>query len=189
MFAVPTSQRTPVRATAHVQRIRRQSGATLLEQLLVAIAIAGLIGGAIVTWISVQTSANDNDNLRDTALLMSKVRSVFDGQSSYGTGSLNATLLTYRAVPPAMINGSNINNAWGGTVTVTGAGATYTISSASIPQESCATMVKNFGGPTGGGSGITAMTVNGTAVTLPVTPGAAATACSATSNTVVLTAS
>jgi len=33
------------------------------------------------------------------------------------------------------------------------------------------------------------MTVNGTAVTLPVTPGAAATACSATSNTVVLTAS
>jgi type II secretory pathway pseudopilin PulG len=188
MFAIPSSQRL-LRKAAMPYSLHRQAGATLIEQVLVAIVIAGLLVAVFIGWNMVQTASNDNDNLRDIALLMSKVRSVFDGQSSYGTAALNSTLLTYRAVPASMINGSTITNPWGGAVVVTGTGATYSISSAAIPQESCATMVKNFAGNTGGGSGITAISVNGTAITLPVTPVSAATACNGATNTVLLTAS
>lgn len=184
MYAVPSRTRAHMGIT-----LRRQAGATLIEQVLVAILIAGLIVAGLIAWTMAQTSAKDNSNLADMSLLISKIRSAYAGQSTYGTGSLNATLLTYRAVPPSMISGTSIVNTWGGTVTVTGAGATVTVSSAAIPQENCASMVKSFGGSTGGGSGITGISVNGSALTLPVTTATAATGCNAANNTVVLTIS
>lgn len=171
--------------------LKRQAGATLVESAIVALIIAGLIGGAIYTWQTMQNRSKNINNQRDTALLVAGVRNIFDSYNSYGTDGLNAALTgTYRsAVPGPMLAGTSIVNPWGGAVTVTGTGATFTVSSAAVPAESCADMVNRFGSGAGATSGITGVSVNGTALAVPLaSPAAAAAACSTASNTVLLTA-
>lgn len=162
-----------------------QKGASLLE----IVAYLGVASVVIIGAISMLTSAfggaNANRALEETVGLRTGIKKLYMGQAAgFGTGDLNSVLATAKVFPSTLtVNGSTVKNAWNGAVSVTGATSTFDISYASVPQDVCASLVGAQGS-----SGWISVAVNGAAaLTPPITPAQAGTACNASSNTVVWT--
>jgi type II secretory pathway pseudopilin PulG len=166
--------------SAVVSRHSRQRGASLLEGLaylgIAAIVILGavsLLGGAF-------GNAQSNQASQEIVSLRTAARKLFASQTfPAGAGVVGQNLITARAVPGTLtINGTNMTNAWGGAVTVTGnggAGGTnqFTIAYANVPQDVCINIVS-------GATGWTQISRAGNDITtFPVTTAAASTACAA----------
>lgn len=162
-------------------------GITLVESLL-AIAVGALvIAGAVAFYVNAQGNTRKNEAQTQVQAIASGIASAYQGTNNYSDLS-NAVALNYKIFPSNMVSGTTVNNPWKGAVTLSGTATTYSISYASVPQDACASLVST--NAVGTGSGYTSITVNGTALTPPVTPSAAATACSVSStsgNTIVWT--
>lgn len=156
----------------------RQSGASLVEAVLflvivvvILIGIFGLFSGAFST-SKVQTETNN------MSALAGDVENVYATNHDYGTADITASLVSTRNAPTPMIVGTGLVNSWGGAVTVMGASSVFTLSSASIPQKECVQLSQIAINPT-------AVSINGTAQTLPLTVAAVTAACnSPTANTI-----
>jgi type II secretory pathway pseudopilin PulG len=164
--------------------VAAQRGASLLESIAFLGIAAIVVAGAVALLTSSFGSANSGRAEQEVASIRVAVKRLYMGQSaSYGTGSLNGTLINAKAIPTSLgVNGTNLSNVWNGAVTVTGATGTFLISYAEVPKDACISMVS------AGGDWLT-IGVNGTDLALPATPSAAETACNAAANTVVFTAS
>lgn len=157
----------------------RQAGASLVEAVLflvivvvILIGIFGLFSGAFSS-SKVQTETNN------MSALAGDVENVYATNHDYGTADITASLVSTRNAPTPMIVGTGLVNSWGGAVTVMGSSATFTISSAGIPQKECIQLAQIAINPT-------AVSINGTAQTLPLTVPAVTAACSSsTSNSIV----
>jgi hypothetical protein len=160
-----------------------EAGRTLVEQLLV-LGIGGLLlAGSIVLGTTVYANLSSNSATQQVGALMSNVKALYAGTNGYGTASLNATLISAGEVPVDMLVGGAITNAWGGTVTVTGAGQSFTIEFDGVPQAACVKLAStNLSGVTGVAIGTAA------ARTPPVTPDDANKDCAAGANKLTWTA-
>lgn len=168
-----------------MNRITPQRGASLLESIAFLGIAAVVILGAVALLLGSFSGANTNRSQQEVISIRTGVKKLFMGQSaSYGTGNLNATLVSAKVFPTtlAVDASSNVFNAWNGAVSVDGAAANFTISYASVPKDVCINMASANGD-------WLAVEVNGAAVTLPVTPTAAESACNASANTLMWTAS
>lgn len=164
-----------------------QAGASMIE----GVAFLGVAAIVLVTAVMMMTNAfsgaNTNKALQEVTGIRTNVKKLYMGQAAgFGTGSLNATLSTAKQFPSTLsVSGATVNNAWNGAVTITGNTSTFDISYAAVPQEVCTNLVSAQGS-----SGWNAVAVNGAAaLTPPITPTQAGTACNAATNTIVWTAS
>jgi len=125
-----------------------ERGATLIEAALFTVIALGIVIGGIVFFEQASNSARANDLVRTMAGLQSQVKALFQTQSSYGTAALTTVLISANAVPASMLDdadddGTNdsIVNAFGGVVTVTGAGRQFTINLTKVPVDVCTRVV------------------------------------------------
>ena len=162
----------------------RQRGTSLLEGIAYLAIAALIILGAVALLIGAFSGANTNRTQTEISSIRTGVKKLFMGNAAtYGNASLLPELIASKILPGTLsVNGTNVVNAWGGAVLVTGSGPSFTISYGSMPQDVCVNVVS------GGGDGL-GITVNGTAVAVPATPAQASTACATNSSTVVWTAS
>ncbi|MFB9241732.1 pilus assembly protein [Massilia antarctica] len=153
---------------------RRQNGASLLEAIAYLGIAAIVILGAVSLLTGAFSSAQSNQACEEVTAIRTAVRKLYMGQG-YGSAALNQTLKTAGAFPGtlAVTSTGTATNVWGGNVVVTGTGGSFTIAYPGLPQDVClATLV--------GASGWQSIAAPGSAsiTTFPITPAAAATACS-----------
>ena len=165
-------------------RISQQRGASLLESIAFLGIAAVVILGAVSLLLGSFSGANTNRSHQEVSSIRTGVKKLFMGQSaSYGTSSLNATLVAAKVFPTtlAVDSSGNVLNAWNGAVSVDGATANFTISYAAVPKDVCINLA------TVNGDWL-ALEINNASLTLPVAPASAEAACNASANTLVWTA-
>ncbi|HEX7682872.1 MAG TPA: type 4 pilus major pilin [Trinickia sp.] len=172
------------RSTPHSRR--RQRGASLLEGIAYLGIAAIVVIGAIALLRTAFGSANANTMLEQLSSMQTAARKLYmTTQGNYGAVSLDGPIIAAGAVPQGMaVNTANatITNAWGGTVTLTGANTTFTISYENVPKDVCVDAL------TGTTTGFTQVAVDAAAaVSTPVSPSDAASACKNDTNTIVWT--
>lgn len=164
--------------------LNKQLGASLLEAIAFIAISAIVIYGAVALIKSSFSGTNTNEAVSELSTIRTGAKSLFSGSGGYGSGNLNSVLINAQVFPSTMaVSGSTVTNPWNGSVVVTGASQQFTINYPNVPQDVCVKTV------TGSGSGWDGLTVNGAAVALPANPNTANTACSASSNTLLYTAS
>ncbi len=127
----------------------KQAGLTLTE-LMVSLAIAGLIiGGAVMFARSSGDQQASNQHAGETIGLRAAMRAVFNGQGNFGSPnatyvSQNATLITAGKVPATLSTSSpNITNSWSGAMSVMGNNAQFYLSTANVPLTVCVNLVSH----------------------------------------------
>lgn len=166
---------------------RAQRGASLLEAIAYLGVAAIVVIGAIALLTGAFSSANTNSVTEQVNAIQSGVKKLYMGQSASYTNLSNAVLASAGVFPstlaPASTTGA-ITNMWNGTITVAPDPTNsneFTITYTKVPQSVCVNSV------TSGGSWV-AVAVNSTTLSQPVTPDAAANACTTgDSNTIVWT--
>jgi len=163
-----------------------QRGASLLEIIAYLGVAAVVVYGAVSLLTQAFGGANSNRALVEVTSLRTQVKKIYMGQAAgYGVGSMNAALVLQNAFPTTLTvtAPSTVTNSWNGGVVLTGATTTFTISYASVPADVCSSLVS-----VQGGAGWTSIAVNGAAaLTPPITPTAAGTACNVAANSIVWT--
>jgi hypothetical protein len=161
----------------------KQRGASLLESIAFLGIAAIVVLGAIALLMSGFSGANTNRALEEVGAVRTGVKRLYMGQSaSYGDAVLNQSLIDAKVFPTTLaVQGANVLNAWNGAVTVTGQNANFEILYANVPKDVCINMASSSGD-------WLAMSVNGTALAIPVTPAAASDACNASANDMAWTA-
>ena len=160
-----------------------------MSEILGAIfkAIVALLAlGAVVAIATTATNSNKNSNA-----VAEHSQLVFNIQASYPSGaftSLTNTVATSgdkgsRLAPEGMISGTSMVNSWGGTVTVNvnaANAARFDLTTGSVSSSGCQKLATNMGTAL-------ALSINGTAQTLPMDSGTATTACASSPNSMVFT--
>lgn len=169
--------------------VSRQQGASLLEGIAYLGIAAIVVLGAVSLLTSAFSGAQTNRAIEEVISIRTAVKKLYMGQSSgYGTGSLNANLITAKVLPTSLPSNSGtgaITNAWNGAVTITGANANFTIDYANVPPEVCVNMLVASSGWESVDTGASAPIL---AANFPITPAAAATACGNAATNVTWTA-
>lgn len=169
----------------HTILTRRQQGVSLVEALA-WIAIAGIvIAGAVSLFLSTMSGTKNQQFMKDVMGLRVGVQGLLASQGTYGAVSLNSALISAKKVPATLpVSGTTISNQWGGTITVTGAGTSFTVTSSAMPKDACMESMT-------GAAGWLTVNANGAGDrTPPVAATQADTDCSsASANSLVLTSS
>lgn len=126
----------------------RERGATLIEAVLFTVIALGLITGGVVFFEQASMSAQTNSTVRLLASLQSQVRALHQSQAEFGTAAMTTLLITTNAVPTSRQRDSDsdgtadtIVSNMGGTVTVTGATANFTVKVEDVPVDICSRVV------------------------------------------------
>ncbi|KVC47885.1 pilus assembly protein [Burkholderia ubonensis] len=160
---------------AFCRRHRKQRGASLLESIAYLGVAAIVIVGAIALLGSAFSSANTNRLAEELNAIQTGTKKLYMGQvNNYGdNANLNANLIAARVFPGTLpVNGANVANAWGGNVTVTGQGQTFTVQYTNVPRDICINTLT-----AGGNWRLVAIGQNGQGIQYPVAPDAATRAC------------
>jgi hypothetical protein len=161
------------------QHLPRQRGASLLEGIAYLGIAAIVILGAVSLLTGAFGSAESNRTSEEVTAIRTAARKLYMGQG-YGTASMNAPLATAGAFPGTLtINSTSgaVTNGWNGAVTVTGAGGTFTIEYAAVPQDVCISTLVSAAGWQSIKAGTASIT------SFPVSPTTAQTSCAGTGTT------
>lgn len=168
-----------MRTTQQVQKTtNKEAGVTLMELIAALAVMAVIIVGALSLYNSATSSQASTQLIQDVTALRSAVKQLWMGQGTYGTASLNATLIKANRIPTTIITDAatgTLTHSLNGTITVTGATTQFTVELTNIPIAVCVSLMTSAQGwvsVDGPGSA--------TAATPPVTPTAAAADCDAT---------
>ena len=152
----------------------------VLKTLMV---LLGVVGVVVVANSAIQNNKNSNA-VSDISLLSSNIQSAMS--SGAFTGVTVASAIAGNAgetwAPASMISGNTLVNPWGGAVTLAVNAANtsqFVVTTAGVPNGGCVAMAA--------GLRAQALSINGTAQTLPVNAATAKTTCRATGNTLALT--
>lgn len=139
------------------------------------LAILGV--AAVVLYFYFSMAANKVDNAAaDISTLQSNISTLYEGQSNM-TSLSNSVVISAKAAPSNMIDGTNLLDPWSGSVTVQpdATAGMFDIIVAGVPQRACtklATVVSSY----------KTVTINGSADTAPADPGTVATQCAGSNN-------
>jgi hypothetical protein len=121
-------------------------------------------------------STKTSEAFTEANTVVSRVRSLYSGQSGFGTGSITEVAVKARIFENKWLEEDQPINPWGGDVEIEGKGRTFTVSFAEVPQDACAQMVAM--NTTGFGGAIRDVQVNGQSMgTQKVDPTDATAAC------------
>lgn len=164
----------------------RQRGASLLEGIAYLGIAALVVLGAVSLLTNAFGSAKANQTSEEVVSLRTAVRKLYAGQLYNADATMMANVIAARAIPNTLrINGAQVDNSWGGTVTLAGATATtFSITYTALPRDVCMGVVS---GATGWAQ-ISNLAALNAFVAFPASAANAATVCSADTNTVVFTA-
>ena len=174
-----------IRARLSRRGLRRaQRGATLLEAIAYLWIAAIVVIGAIALLNGAFSSASSNQTAEEVTAIQTGVKKLYMGQTN-GYNGLNTAVAISAGVIPKTLVISTANNTvtdpWGGAVTITGTGAgAFPIQFVAVPKDVCINAVS-------AGGTWTAVSVNGTAQAVPVTPDNAQAACANAANTIIWT--
>jgi X-X-X-Leu-X-X-Gly heptad repeat protein len=164
---------------------RDQRGASLLEAIAYLGIAAIVVIGAVALLNGAFSSAGTNELAEQVNAIQSGVKKLYMGQSNGYTGVTTSTLAAAGVFPstvPVNSTTGDVTNNWGGAVLIgSPSQGTFSISYANVPKAVCINAVSAGGSWTGISVG------GGTALTVPVSPADAQTACATDSNTIVWT--
>ncbi|MBN3819072.1 pilus assembly protein [Paraburkholderia sp. Se-20369] len=158
---------------AFCRRHRKQRGASLLESIAYLGVAAIVIVGAIALLGSAFSSANTNRLAEELNAIQTGTKKLYMGQvNNFGKDSMNANLIAAKVFPSTLPTSESnvVSNAWGGTVTVTGAGQTFTVAYTNVPRDVCINTL------TAGGNW-KSVSIGKDPILYPVTPSAATANC------------
>jgi hypothetical protein len=146
--------------------------------------LVALLGVAAVVLIlySVFGANKTMTALSDVTQLETNAKALYTSQSTFTTLT-PAVAISAKLAPSDMISGANLQNPWGGAVNIAvdaGNASEFDITENSVPADACAKIIAGVNGMAVG------VTTNGTAQTMPIDAGTAATACNNATNTLVL---
>lgn len=169
---------------------RSQQGLTLIEAVAFLAILGMVVAGALAMFGGASSSQKSTSLVSQLTALRTSTQQMWTGQGTYGSASLNATLITANRVPSNLkVATPNITNQDNGAVIVTGATSQFTISTANHPADVCTSAVAALGSQNYPTIAVGATVAAATAVAQPITPTAAATACANAANAIVLTSS
>lgn len=172
--------------TPTMQSRFHQAGLTLLE-ISAGLVLASLVlAGSLALFDSTRTSQASTGLANDLVSIRQSVRMVKQGRGTYGTASLDSTLIASGRLPPTLrVSGSTINTSYGGTLAITGATSAFSIVLTTIPRAACITLLSSAD------NGWTSVKVGAGAAltTFPITPDIAndSTHCGAAATSYTLT--
>lgn len=160
----------------------RRRGVTLIEAVLyISIALALIVGG-LVFFQQASLAQRTNSAVRNISAIASEVRSLHQGSNSFANLD-EVALIRAGAVPSSMVDGVNLINEWGGTVSVRSSiqqtnGATtwransgFTITYENVPEAACVRLTNADNTGTGrAGSGIRAIGFTAPSYNAPAAP-------------------
>ena len=163
----------------------RRRGLNIIDSLwglaLIGVGVVIVLGGGHEAWQLWKEFRGGYLHSR----IVQATATTFRTTRNYGTVSLLASLDTFKRLPEAFVvrNASGVlqrvEHPWGDTVTVTGATNTFKVKFEDMDNDVCAAMAELTAGTTRSKSGLSGVTINTTAQTLPYTVATAATACNA----------
>lgn len=130
------------------QRLIKKSNAFIIEGIsgytLGILAGIFVFAGIIAIFSSTRASSNVLQFQSEVIQLSSRVSSLYTGSAGYGDLS-NEIAIKGGAVPKTLIKGSNIVNAWGGTVTLYSSDdeSSFFIEVTDVPDEECGRLAGN----------------------------------------------
>lgn len=181
---VETSHNTVESKPFRLPPCHRQRGVFSLEMMFVLIIAVVALGYIIYNGGSLMGSQDVTNEQSNIGTLIANTRKL-KASSGYGTSgtSLVSQLVASKGLPNMSVNGSNLYNAWGGSVTVVSSGMTFTITENALPQDACVTLATKISR----GTKVTTAINGGTAITGEVDPGTATSGCSKDSNVLAWT--
>lgn len=137
--------------------------------IIVWIVILGVIAAGIVIAIhyasDIRTASNVHAEQQNTAALVSDIRQAYQGYPDYSTLSASE-LINAKAVPSAItVSGTTLDNVFGNPITLTvnsGNSNAFDLTD-EVPNAACAALANSVL------KNVTSLTINGSAITLPVT--------------------
>jgi type II secretory pathway pseudopilin PulG len=155
---------------------------TLFKYLMV------ILGAVAVVALFYMTLGQDKTHKAVSSItqLQANTQALFSTQTSF-SGLSSAVAITGGLAPSDMISGSDLINPWGGAVTIAvnpSVSSRFDITTTNIPDDSCSKLASILGAA---GSSATALAVNGTALSLPVSVAAVVAACNSTTNSITIT--
>jgi len=161
----------------------RQAGASLIEAVLFLVIVVVVILGVFALFTGAFSTSKIQNEMNYVQTLSGNVESLYATNHNYGTADITASLVSTKDAPTPMIVGTGLVDSWGGAVTVAGVTNDFTITYNAVPQKECIQLSQASLNPI-------AVSINGTAQTLPLTVAAVTTACSSvTANVIVWTLS
>ena len=147
-----------------------QRGFSMIELMLALVVIGVLAGSIFYIYNSLTASAKTENEISGINGMAANIRRAWKSSSDFSALS-TSTMITRKAVPEKMINGTKLMNTWSGDVTVTpsgpdgGAGTNaWKITYNLVPVEACLDLVS------GVQTAFSAIKVGGTAVKTTTTP-------------------
>ncbi len=149
--------------------------------IIIWIVVLGVIAAGIVIAIhyagEISAASNVHSEMQNTSALVADIRQAWQGYPDYSTIS-DSDVISAKAVPSAItVSGSNLTNVFGDAITL-GPDSNNTNAfdlTDIVPNKACAAIANAVM------QNVTSLTVNGTAITLPVTdPATIGNACGTT---------
>jgi hypothetical protein len=137
--------------------------------IIIWIVVLGVIAAGIVIAIhyagEISTASNVHSEMQNTSALVADIRQSWQGYPNYSTIS-DSDVISAKAVPSAItVSGSSLTNVFGDAITL-GPDSNNTNAfdlTDVVPNKACAAIANAVM------QNVTSLTVNGTAITLPVT--------------------
>lgn len=125
--------------TLQTLKSAKKRGLTLIEALLFLGIAAIVIVAAVVLYNSTSNSQRTNDAITQIQAYSTGVKGLHSSVSSYGTASLDTTVINAGIAPANAVtaSGTELVNPWGNGTTVIGNGSTFQILFETVPQDSC----------------------------------------------------
>ncbi len=167
--------------TSVQKKFKNQRGLTLVELLAALAVVAAVVAGALALYNAASVSQSSTQLLQDVTSIRGAVKSIWASQGNYGDGSLVSTLVAANRLPTTVRvsdDGTTLTHVLGGAVTITGDTNTFDIGVAGVPKDVCISLST-------GTTSWSGVKIGSAAQTIPLTPTAAATACSADKNDIV----
>lgn len=175
------------------ERRDRQRGAAggIAEQAIALLVGAGAAAIALAGGASLLTDSNVQSQISELTSLQIRMRNGHAAiGSDYGSAEIDASeIIAAGYAPSSMVQGTNLRSRWRSDVTITGAGATFWVEIAAVPQEDCVGLLQQVQPPivVGARAAATAGGLAGaTDLTVPAARSAAVSACAGAANSVRL---
>jgi hypothetical protein len=165
----------------------RQSGATILEYIIYTVLALGVFAGIAVFAVNANTNSNALGLTKNLTGTQIAVKNFYNG-TGYGTGSLNAALITAGTVLPSdwILSTPNIQSQSNTAIVITGATTTFTLAVSKLSRAICQQIVASSSGAQWSSVTIGATTPI-TITTWPISQSAVSTPCAAGNVTVTFT--
>ena len=139
-------------------RRRRWRGLTLFGVLMGLTLFAAAVVGAVGLYNTARETQARNDSQQLLTQLVVAVHQIYQGESQYEAGSLIDELDVRGAIPGKARTETGgtvgIENPFGGTVTVTGAGDRFQVAFTDLQTANCAALLDPYVGQTRGTGGL-----------------------------------